>query len=497
MSTFPQTERYTVFLNPYPEFQFERCPRCGEQTYERNRVFIVQLSAGIIEPAMVTCRYCAPCDLLIVPKDELAESIRELLGPEEAHLVGDEFLIFATIDRGRLPGGGIEGVTQEEALSAFCPIRGPVHFEVIRDRAGRVRFREVELPYPQITPADAPAPPVEEIEGLPQVDEVWQFGVALLDTWVADQDDNLIQPYLVLIVDPKGPFILYQDLQEEEPTDEEVRDSILKAMARPLLGAGEPRRPSAIHTQEERWAQALESLLKRLNVAVEVEETPELDRVLQDVEQFFGAQESPLPGLLDDPRVTPEQVRELFEAAAEFYDAAPWLVMLDEDLVAVRYPGGIGPWRFVSVMGYAGMEYGVAVFEHINDYDLLASTPPEKTIGLMDYRALTFNEAEDVPPADLAAIQQYGWPVAYDDAYPVPVIFTRDGELLRPGPEELDWYTVTLRALVRFVEDYWPDDIDYVPQPVAVTYQVSLRGRMVDVDLCYPAGLIYESDEGE
>ena len=497
MSTFPQPERYTVFLNPYPEFRFEQCPRCGERTYERNRVFIVQLAAGIIVPAMVTCRYCVPCDLLIVHQDELAEAIRGLLGPEEEDLVGDEFVIFATIDRGRLPGGGIEGITQEDALSAFCPIRGLVHFEVVQDKTGRVQFREVELPYPQIAPADEPAPMPEEVEPLPQVNEIWQMGVTLLGILLSDQDDNLIQPYLMLVIDPTGPFILYQDLQEQEPTEEDVRKAILKAMARPLLGSGQPRRPTAIVTREERWRQALEPLLKTLDIEIYVDDTPELDQVLQEVEQFFGPEEPPIPGLLEDPRVTPEQVRELFEAAAEFYEEAPWEVMLDEDLVAIRYPSSVGRWRFASVMGYAGMEYGLAVFDDIDDYELLAMGSPEETIGLMDYHTLTFNDVSYVPPADLEAIQRYGWPVVDEDGYPVPVIFTRNEELLRPGPEELDWYIVAMRALVRFVQDFWPDEIDYVPHPVSVTYRVPLRGRQVEVDLRYPAELAFEPDERE
>ncbi|MFQ5857300.1 MAG: hypothetical protein ACE5LU_16965 [Anaerolineae bacterium] len=493
MDSSQGAERYTLFLNPYPDHRFTRCPRCREKTSDRNRVLVVQLGPGLVMPAMVTCRYCAGCDLLIAHQDEVSAVLRQMLPPEERGALGEEMAVIGTLDRGRLRGGGLEDVTPQEAMEAFCPIRELVHFDLVQDKTGSIETVEKTVPQTQ-TVTEVPVPALAEVQALPQPEETWQIAALRMWTWITGEEVGPYRPYLVLIVGPAGPFVVFQEMLKNEPSPAQVRDMLLKAMIRPAMGTGGPRRPMALVMEDETLADALQPELDALNIHCATGPTPELDDVLADLEYFLAGGHEPHPGLLDDPRVTPEQVGELFEAAADFYYEAPWDLMLDEDLVALRYPVPGGEWRFVSVMGNAGMEFGLAVFEDLFDYDLLATTPPEDMVGMMDYRSLTYDDVTAMPFPDLDALEYYDWEVAADDAYPIPVTFTADEEILRPGPEEIEWYTVALRAVEAFFQDYWPDEIDYVPEPVSTTLTVSLTGRRVKVELRYPADLVVDEE---
>lgn len=491
MNPMSDAERYTLFLNPYPDQLFLECPRCGRETHTRNRVLIVQAGSEVLAPVMTTCRYCTNCDLLIAHQEEIDASLHDQLLPEIDVEIGDTLMVIGTLDRSRLVSGDVESISPSELLDAFHPISEYVHFEMERDQAGNVFWVEVETSLPNML-ADMPVPEVADLKALPQVRETWEVGVRPMQTWILDDLEGPYRPFGILVVNAAGPFVIFHDLTQGEPTQEEVRDALFKAMANPVAGGGKARRPKTVVIDDKSLAQPLKFALNALDVQCRTGETPEVDEALAELEFYLAGGQEPIPGLLDNPRVTPEQVGELFEAAAEFYDVAPWDWMLDEDLIAVRYPVPDGDWRFASVMGYAGMEFGLAVFERLSDYDRLATMPPETAIGMMDYRSLTYDDVTAMPFPDVEAVDRYGWDVAAEDAYPIPVIFTRREEVKRPGPAEIEWYIVTLRAIVTFFDEYWPDDIDYVPEPVSRTFVVPLGAGKVEVELRYPAELMLD-----
>lgn len=492
MDALPEGERYTVFLNPYPEHRFADCPRCGEETHERNRVLVLQLGREIVLPAMAACRFCASCDLLIAHQDELKALLQQVLPQEEQRALEEPMIIMGTVDRGRLRGGEIdEFTTPAELLDAFRPVRQQVDFELVEDEAGDIEIVETTIRTAAM-PADVPVPELTDILDLPQAEETWQVGAICMPTWVADEDEELFRPYLILVVSTDGPTILFQEMLTVEPTELQIRDALLKAMSYPAMGAGPARRPTTIVVEEEHLAEVLAVELAALDIRCITGPVPELDDVRAMLESFLEDEGDTVPGLLDDPRVTPERVGEFFKAAAEFYREAPWELMLDEDIVALRYPLPDGEWRFGSVMGNAGLEFGLAVFEDLLDFDRLAMTAPEDLIGAMRYRSLTYDDMSIVPFADLDAAERYGWEIAADEAYPIPLIFTEDEELLRPGPEEIEWYTAVLQAVTTFYQEFWPEEEGYVPEPLSATITVPLAGRSVDVELRYPADLAFE-----
>ncbi len=488
-----EAPRHIFFLNPYADEPFPHCPRCHTSTNPRTRILLLHVKPNIAVPLKAKCRYCTECDLLIAHKHELRAELEARLPPGVWKASGGEFVAVGSLDRARLGRVPLEELTMEEALEAFRPFLAVTHFERVQDDSG-VWFEEQASPSP-LAASELPVPELAELERLPQTDETWEVGVRQMPVWVTGSHEEPFRPYTTLVVSPSQSVVIFQELAPKPPTPDMVRDTLWKAMCMPIMAAGEARRPATVHVDDEALAKALQPELAKLGVDCRVQRFQLLDEVFDDLNAFLADEEERLPGLLDTPGVTPELVDLLFEASAEFYRLAPWQWLYNEDLFAVRYPLPDGEWRYVSVMGNAGMEFGLAVFESLEDFNLAtALIDPELAVGQITYRALSFEEAVAVPFSDLDAIEKYGWEIAAEDAYPVPLTFTRDRRVVRPGPEELEWYVVTLRAIAKFVEEYWPKTEGEVPEPIAIDLTVPLGEQEAEVELRYPADTITEEE---
>jgi hypothetical protein len=62
-------------------------------------VHVSPASAAIVEKF---CRFCAPCELLIVHKDELERRLAATLLESNPELVGNDYLIAGTVDSAQL-----------------------------------------------------------------------------------------------------------------------------------------------------------------------------------------------------------------------------------------------------------------------------------------------------------------------------------------------------------------------------------------------------------
>ncbi len=495
MSAFETIERHRLFLNPYADEPFTQCPSCGTATHTRTRVLLVHVKPDLVGPVAVQGRLCPNCDLLIVQRDELLTALQGQKMLKSREVAPEHLIVLGTLDRAQIGRIPLEELSMEDAMHAFRPFAEYVHFERV-GKGKRARYEERKLPSPLERMEQLPVPGLEELQQLPRVDELWEVGVRQVPTWIVGEEGKPYRPYMILIMSAAGPWMVFQQLTPTRPTPEEVRDALWKAMISPAMGAGDPRRPKVVHTDDEELAAVLRPDLEKLGIPCRVQAVEWVDDAFEDLSEFIAGEteEAQMPGLLDTPGVTPELVGELFEAAAAFYRMAPWRWLYNEDIIVIRYPLPDGPWRYVSVMGNAGMEFGLAVFERLEDYTRLATLTPGTAVGQMTYRSLTFDDATVLPSADLDAIERYGWEVADERAYPLPFILTPEEQVLRPGPEELEWYIVTLRAIMAFMKEYWPEEEDMEPEPTAVIFDVPLRGSKVQVELRYPSDVVTEED---
>ncbi len=93
-------------------------------------------------------------------------------------------------------------------------------------------------------------------------------------------------------------------------------------------------------------------------------------------------------------------------------------------------------------MGGGGVEYGLATYRHWKDVERMFTFAdhPLELLPPDGGHSFLFHDRTLVPFDDLVAIEQYGWPVADEQAYPTPLIFTRAGEARRPERDDLVWY---------------------------------------------------------
>lgn len=332
---------------------------------------------------------------------------------------------------------------------------------------------------------------------LPQSDGAWHVAIHHLRVWVKPEDETPTRPWAVLALDLSSMMIQHTTILPVYPEPSLVAEFLAEAMRRRDTSVNiKPHRPATIQFEDETLATALTPQLEAINVAARHAARPEaVKNMIDGLEEHL--RDGPEPkGLLEVRGVKPPQVGGLFAAAADFYRAALWDQLTDRHVFAVEVPE-LALKHFVIVMGGGGMEYGLAVFEQWDDVERMF----EPAFDMFDHipakgaRALNYNEITMVPFADLDAIEEYGWEVAAEDAYPVPMIFTPKGEVRRPQRKQLQWYEATLRALPIFVRDHLQPDGEGDFAPAEATISVATSSGEMAVRITYPGGVLPDLEE--
>jgi|GEM_PF-566756 len=326
--------------------------------------------------------------------------------------------------------------------------------------------------------------PLTKVHRLRQTDEVWESSTRRMRTWITPRDQAPYRPYVILTVSQTGQ-VVGSNIVEDVPPPDRVLNAIARAMRRPILGGGRKRRPTAVYVDDEALVEMLAPKLQEVGVRCEYRHTlREVEKALLSMEQFMTKQE-PIPGLLKSPGVTPYLVNGLFEAAAFFYREAPWRWMDDSRPIEVRYPPD-GRLRYAVVMGHGGEIYGLAVYNSPDELrEVYTGGPPDRLLGLMEWTSLFFGEVMEVPFDDLDDMEKYGWPVAGELAYPIPIRVSRSGKPVRPSKSELLWFEAALLAVPTFVRDLFQAGLEF-PQPAEATLTVTMADGEDNVHLRYP-----------
>ena len=328
--------------------------------------------------------------------------------------------------------------------------------------------------------------PLKKARRLRQTDETWQGTARLARTWITPRNQAPYRPYIIIFIEQDRDRILKTEIVDTQPTPEHVFEVLIKAMTRPTRGAGRPRRPARLLLDDAELVEALAPRLAELEIQCQYRHTlPLMNNALLEMEAYLTRRE-PIPGLLKTPGVTPHLVGGLYEAAAFYYRQAPWRWISDAFPIEVRYPPHGEP-RYAVVMGHGGETYGLAVYNSTDDLHLLYSgIAPERALGRVSWVSVIFEDALSTPFDDLDDIARYGWPIANDSAYPIPIKVTRTGDFVRPNKSELLWFEAAMLAIPSFVRDYMQADRDF-PHPAEATLTVAVADGETDIHLRYPA----------
>ncbi|MBM4077624.1 MAG: hypothetical protein FJ267_18510 [Planctomycetes bacterium] len=159
--------------------------------------------------------------------------------------------------------------------------------------------------------------------------------------------------------------------------------------------------------------------------------------------------------------MTHEQLESFFEGVKLFYVQAPWQFTATDSAWKIEFADKPDqPWWAV-VMGQNGETYGLAFYE---DWHSLHGMLTGEIDGLTaDFTTkvscicLSFDEASVLAGADLDAIEQFEWPIAAPEAYPLLYRIKPNVGIHTPSTGDLKLLESVLRTLPDFIRSGKPD----------------------------------------
>jgi tetratricopeptide (TPR) repeat protein len=303
--------------------------------------------------------------------------------------------------------------------------------------------------------------------------EVWQGGAVRIPAWVENGPDG--KPYR-----PWGAFwVSLRTGVVHEKSDSGGGIPAPALMLEGLLEFGLKRelagcRPSRVEVADEALATYLRGALVNAGIAVSVtKDLAALKDVLAHLAEHMSGKPLP-PGAMDGAGVTVDRVRAFAAAASDFYRAAPWRHLSDEDLVHVESPIAAG-LRHLTVLGGAGETFGLGFYETPEDFEsLFDARDPEEYFEQRGKWAVLYGPIMDLSLHDADLWEEHALPAAGDQAYPVAVWFGPGGEIRRPDAGTLADLEGLLLALAATGEDEmdqgrWSKEVRTSDGPKTVT----------------------------
>src|SRR5262249_23399898 len=162
-----------------------------------------------------------------------------------------------------------------------------------------------------------------------------------LPDWILIAGEK-VRPWTILITNAANGLVLAHAIVEEFPSANHLWDTLLQAMQKAVTG--EPHRPVQVHGRMDEGWTTLKPHLEEIGIElIQVAKLEPMDRLFDDLHtNILG---KPRPGMLDVPGVRPEQVGAFFEAAAHFYQQAPWKIVGNDATIQVECKKfESGPW---------------------------------------------------------------------------------------------------------------------------------------------------------
>jgi hypothetical protein len=178
----------------------------------------------------------------------------------------------------------------------------------------------------------------------------------------------------------------------------------------------------------------------------------------------------------------------IFAALAEFYQLAPWNLIPEEVPIEIRYPTG-GTGRIVVITGSAGDVFGFSVYDSADDLRcMFQAQDPRVILQNLSWLTLCYETSINIAPEDFERINEEGWPIVSDKAYPVINRMGAPGaEIYPPDRDDLLWLEAALPALNDYFrgQGVFMATGDLLPQELTLNVQTS--ASLTQVELCYPA----------
>jgi hypothetical protein len=281
----------------------------------------------------------------------------------------------------------------------------------------------------------------------------------------------------MLIVDAGENLVPGVDIQSDPQESPRPDQSLLKAISFPMVG--EPRRPGVVQVRTEEAARALRETLEELDIRLE--ETGDLDswdEAFASLAQSIGGGGQQRPALAELSGATAEQIAGVFAAAADFYRAAPWRLVIGDSVIRIDAPVlSTVPW-FACVMGQMGETFGVALYEdeqYVRELLREQNPDPSQSMRGCSSLVLMYGEKHEAAPQDATVIHERRLPLAAPEAYPSLMRVKPGIAIQKPLVWEVKLMEAVLRAIPAYLKmrkrDGQTVQVPAFGQTVAVTLQ--------------------------
>jgi len=302
--------------------------------------------------------------------------------------------------------------------------------------------------------------------------DTWQGGLVKMPMWVGEQDEKPRRPWGAVWVSLETDLVSVK-LAEGEPDWRLALDALAELGLR-FAGT----RPACLEVTDPTLADEIVRALGDRELAVKVsEEIPLVKDRVREMAQSTGGRPLP-PDALWARGVTVERMRAFAAAASQFYEAAPWRHLSDEDLIHIEAPAVDRGLSHVTVLGAARQTFGLGFFTGPREFERIQEeADPEAFLGRQGKWSLFYGPIDEMPFGDVDLWEDHALPVAGPSAYPVAMWFGPDGELRRPGASMLANLEALLRALARTSENEidqgrWSHDVPTADGPRTVTLAI-------------------------
>jgi len=313
--------------------------------------------------------------------------------------------------------------------------------------------------------------------------DTWQGGLVRMPLWVGKRDEERRRAWGAVWLSRETDLVNVK--LAERTVDWRLALEALTELGLRFAGT----RPACLEVADRALADEIVRALGDRELAVKV--SPDIalakDRVGQMAEY---AQGGPLPpDALGASGVTVERMRAFAGAARQFYEAAPWRHLSDEDLIRIEAPTVDRGLSFVTVLGAASNTFGLGFFSSPREFEQVqGDADPEAFLGRRGKWSLLYGPVDEMPFGDVDLWEDHELPVAGRSAYPVAMWFGPDGELRRPGVRTLTQIEAILGALACTSEDEidrgrWSHDVATADGPRTVTLSVPELLRPLDATL--------------
>jgi hypothetical protein len=332
------------------------------------------------------------------------------------------------------------------------------------------------------------AQPISDRSDLPHRQSVWFLTQRKLETKSELLLGSSEERQLLALLDVHDQKVIQLDILSSEVDDSQLLDFVLQALRPPSDVISEGSLPKQLWVEEPCLVKLLSPSLAEMQISVLHKIPPAvLTDLVDNLQDTLSLTPLEFPGLLSIPTITSQRILALCESAAQFYRNKPWQFFANDQTLCVHI-NPPGKSYYVQVMGQAGIEFGIVIFQSWHDLEQFyqVSEDPLSHIPVSGWFSLTFVNKDLLPDQDRITFERLGCEIVNPESYPLPLVYTPE-TIRRPTPDEIRLLEIIMPVIVEFVTSRLNQDDQGVF--LATTFHSSLKSFEEEyaVTISFPA----------